>query len=90
MLVSGVLRLTTAYLVLGAVAALVVGLARAIEPRVVGTIVAAVALMGLIAAARPRLRRRLAEALASVVTLQAAPIVAAYNGVRGRWNVWHR
>ena len=84
------LRLTTAYLVLGAVAALVVGLARVIEPRVVGTIVASVAVVGLIAAARPRLRRRLAEALASVVTIQAALIVAAYNGVRGRWNVWHR
>jgi cellulose synthase/poly-beta-1,6-N-acetylglucosamine synthase-like glycosyltransferase len=84
------LRLTTAYLVLGAVAALVVGLARTIEPRLVGMIVASMAVVGLIAAARPRLRRRLAEALASVVTIQAALIVAAYNGVRGRWNVWHR
>ena len=43
-----------------------------------------------VAAAWPRVGRRLGGAIASIVTLQAAVVVAAYNGLRGRWNVWHR
>jgi hypothetical protein len=44
----------------------------------------------LAALARPQLARRVASQLGWAVSLQAAPMVASMNAVRGRWDVWKR
>jgi hypothetical protein len=49
-----------------------------------------VAVVALLLMARAELRHRVREALLWGLTLQAAVVVATINGLRGRWNVWHR
>ena len=84
------LRLLTTYFVV--IAAVAAGLiAVRLLPGSTWTLLLASLLVVLgVVAVRPRIGRRIGGAIASVVTLQAAVVVAAYNGLRGRWNVWHR
>ena len=84
------LRLLTAYLVLFAVVAAGVIAVRSLPGSAWMFLLGAGLVALIVTAARPRIGRRLGGAIASIVTLQAAVVVAAYNGLRGRWNVWHR
>jgi hypothetical protein len=84
------LRLLTTYFALIAVIAAGIIAVRSLPGSAWMFLVAAMVVALLVVVARPRAGRRLGSAIASVVTLQAAVVVAAYNGLRGRWNVWHR
>ena len=84
------LRLLTAYFVLIAAVSGGIVVARALTDRTWTVMFAVLGLVLVVALVRPRIGRRVASAIASIVTLQAAVVVAAYNGMRGRWNVWHR
>jgi len=84
------LRLLTPYLAL----ALLVGLA-ALGARALGNdlpvvlgVAAVVALAVLLT--RPALRHRARDLMAWGFALQAAVVVATFNGLRGRWDVWQR
>jgi biofilm PGA synthesis N-glycosyltransferase PgaC len=84
------LRLATPYLAilvaLGGLALLAM-----LPLRLVGALVLAVAALVLLATiARPQLARRVASQLGWAMSLQAAPMVASMNAVRGRWDVWKR
>lgn len=84
------LRLLTPYLILGVVGggagALLGYLGRELSKG--GVVVAAgmLVLLALLAARRSRLR----DTVAWTVALQAATVVALFNGLRGRWDVWQK
>jgi len=82
------LRLATPYLL----AAALVGLAWTEAGRAalwpVGA--AGIAVLGVIAFVRPAAARRILHQAAWALWLQAAPIAATLNAVRGRWDVWRR
>ncbi len=90
-LMHKLLRLLTPYVLLGAGVGVVGVAVLALGPRqfllALGLLAAVVALLLL---ARAELRHRVREALLWGLTLQAAVVVATINGLRGRWNVWHR
>jgi cellulose synthase/poly-beta-1,6-N-acetylglucosamine synthase-like glycosyltransferase len=82
------LRLLTPYLLVLALA----GAAWGIVTRVPATRLAPAALIAIVLAAvllfAPRVGPRLRAVAVQGVALQGAVIVAAYNGLRGRWDVW--
>jgi cellulose synthase/poly-beta-1,6-N-acetylglucosamine synthase-like glycosyltransferase len=81
------LRLATPYLVLAAL----VGLAPAWPSRAADLWpagAAAVALLAVAAITRPTATRRTLSRATWVIWLQAAPLVATINAIRGRWDVW--
>ena len=84
------LRLLTPYLLLliaisaGGAVVLALGTARALT-----MLTLAAAVLALLAA-HARIRARMRDALLWGVGIQAAVVVAAFNGLRGRWDVWHR
>jgi cellulose synthase/poly-beta-1,6-N-acetylglucosamine synthase-like glycosyltransferase len=80
------LRLATPYLLLVAC----IGLAPAWPSRApdLWPAGAALALLAVAAIARPTATRRVLSRATSVIWLQAAPIVATLNAIRGRWDVW--
>lgn len=84
------LRLATPYLALAAAVggAAVLG-RRAIVVALAGALLVAL-LLALGAIVRPARVRALLSNLGWALWLQAAPVVATYNAVRGRWNVWQR
>jgi len=51
--------------------------------------VAAAALLCIVALSAER-ARQLRDLLAQAVLLQAAVMVATFNGLRGRWDVWQK
>jgi cellulose synthase/poly-beta-1,6-N-acetylglucosamine synthase-like glycosyltransferase len=82
-----VLRLATPYLILAALVGLMpawVSRAAALWPA--GA--AVLALMVLAAVTRPAPTRRILNGATWLISLQAAPIVATLNAIRGRWDVW--
>ena len=84
------LRLATPYLAIVVLLG-VLALATMLPLRLLAGLVAAAVTLVLVAAvARPRLARRVASQLGWAVSLQAAPMVASMNAVRGRWDVWKR
>jgi biofilm PGA synthesis N-glycosyltransferase PgaC len=84
------LRLATPYLAIVVLLG-VLALATMLPLRLLaGLVVAGITLVLIAAAARPRLARRVASQLGWAVSLQAAPMVASMNAVRGRWDVWKR
>lgn len=83
-------RLATPYLALAvALGALVLG-ARALGDALPAALLGVALAVGLLMAARPSLRRRAGHLIAWGVALQAAVVVATFNGLRGRWDVWQR
>ncbi len=88
------LRLLTPYLALAIAVGTAVLLAEAVgtaigdEHRIAAAALVACGIALILA--RPRLRRRAGELVSWSVALQAAVVVATYNGLRGRWDVWHR
>lgn len=84
------LRLLTPYLLLliaiaaGGAVVLALGTGRVLM--LLALVAAAAALLS----ARASIRARMREALLWGVGIQAAVVVAALNGLRGRWDVWHR
>ncbi len=84
------LRLATPYALAG-VAAGTLGVAFALTPRVGWMLVlAALGVMGAVLVWPGRPGARLRHALAWGITMQAAIVVATWNGLRGRWDVWKR
>lgn len=82
------LRLLTPYCLLG----VLVGVGGLIAALIPSTIVALLALIAVflmyLVFGRDRLARRLRSAGVWGMTMQAAAIVAAFNGLRGNWDVW--
>jgi hypothetical protein len=84
------LRLLTPYLLLLAAVATLAELAARSPARTFWLGALAVAIAGLAASLLPRVGPRVRGLVVWGVTLQAAIVVATVNGVRGRWDVWHR
>jgi hypothetical protein len=83
-------RLATPYLALAlALGVLVLG-ARALGDALPAALLGTALAVGLLMAARPSLRRRAGDLITWGVALQAAVVVATFNGLRGRWDVWQR
>lgn len=78
------LRLLTPYVaILAAIAAVVLGWRWLGPAPILGA-----AALGVVASVLPRIGPRVRGLVVWGVTLQAAIVVAAVNGLRGRWNVW--
>jgi cellulose synthase/poly-beta-1,6-N-acetylglucosamine synthase-like glycosyltransferase len=90
-LLHKLLRLLTPYLLLGAGVGLIgVAVVSLGARQLLLALGLAAAVVALLLMARAELRHRVREALLWGLTLQAAVVVATINGLRGRWNVWHR
>ena len=85
-----ILRLLTPYALMGLTLWASVRATTVLAPRgrlaVLGALVALTFWLGL---ERGRLAKEVRLVLAWLVLLQTAPVTAAVNGLRGRWNVWH-
>jgi cellulose synthase/poly-beta-1,6-N-acetylglucosamine synthase-like glycosyltransferase len=84
------LRLLTPYLLLLIAISAGGAVVMALGARRVLIALALAAVLAALLAARSGIRARMREALLWGVGIQAAVVVAALNGLRGRWDVWHR
>jgi cellulose synthase/poly-beta-1,6-N-acetylglucosamine synthase-like glycosyltransferase len=84
------LRLLTPYLVLATLLGLTLAAAEYFGRTFFVAVGAAVLAGALVALARPAFGRRVRDLLVWGVAMQGAIVVATVNGVRGRWDVWHR
>jgi len=84
------LRLLTPYLAVALVVSAAVLAARGLGHLLAAALIGAAVAITVLLAARPGLRRRALGLVEWGVALQAATVVATINGLRGRWNVWHR
>jgi poly-beta-1,6-N-acetyl-D-glucosamine synthase len=83
-------RLVTPYLALALAVGLAVLGARALGDALPVALLGTAVALTLLLAAQPALRRRTRELITWGVALQAAVVVATFNGLRGRWDVWQR
>ena len=84
------LRLLTPYLLVMLALGLAWAAATALAPAVLLSLAVAGAGAVAVLLATPRVGRRLRAIAVQGAALQGATIVAAYNGLRGRWDVWQR
>jgi hypothetical protein len=83
-------RLVTPYLALALALGLAVLGARALGEALPAALAGTALAVALLLAAQPALRRRARHLITWGVALQAAVVVATFNGLRGRWDVWQR
>ena len=83
-------RLVTPYLALALTLGLAVMGARALGDALPAALAGTALAVALLLAAQPALRRRARHLITWGVALQAAVVVATFNGLRGRWDVWQR
>jgi cellulose synthase/poly-beta-1,6-N-acetylglucosamine synthase-like glycosyltransferase len=84
------LRLLTPYLLVLALAGTLWGLVTRVPMARLAPAAALAAIAAVVLLFAPRVGPRLRAAAVQGAALQGAVIVAAYNGLRGRWDVWRR
>ncbi|CAA9331335.1 MAG: hypothetical protein AVDCRST_MAG40-1918 [uncultured Gemmatimonadaceae bacterium] len=84
------LRLLTPYLLILGAVGVAWAAATTLPAALLGAVVGGGVLLVALLLATPRLGRRLRAAAVQGAALQGATIVAAFNGLRGRWDVWQR
>jgi cellulose synthase/poly-beta-1,6-N-acetylglucosamine synthase-like glycosyltransferase len=84
------LRLLTPYLLVLFAVGVAWAAVTELPGRVLVGALVAIAGLGTVLLATPRVGRRLRSAVVQGAALQGAVVVAAFNGLRGRWDVWQR